>query len=197
MTDSLEFSSIINGLLKIDDRLKEIPKVVHYKKTTAKEPPIVPEWVDDEETLKDKESTMRTEKIIDLYEKKATEAFETAYKSAVDELLECDEVIKLIHFTMINLNNNVKNHKSEAPDITVQQPLIAYATIETEEQIAKICEVRAKEVDEFVKLIDEVKTMVQACDSYDKEISVLKSYEIIGTTGKLKTYIPKFAKANK
>lgn len=173
------------------------PLKLTFGNSTAKEPPIVPEWVDDEETLKDKEYAMRTEKIIDLYEKKATEAFETAYKSAVDELLECDEVIKLIHFTMINLNNNVKNHKSEAPEITVHLPLITYATDGTKEQIDKICKARAKEVDEFVKQIDEIKTMVQACDNYDKEISVLKSYEIVGTSGKLKTYIPKFAKANK
>lgn len=171
-----------------------------FGNSTKKELPIdliVPEWVDDEETLKDKEYAMRTEKIIDLYVKKATEAFETAYKNAVDELLERDEVIKLIHFTMINLNNNVKNHNSEAPEITVHLPLITYATNETKKQNYKICEARAKEADELVKLIDEVKTMVQACDSYDKELSVLKSYEIIGTSGKLKTYIPKFAKANK
>lgn len=188
---------MINGENNILTKLIIPEGVTSIGNERLKLPPIVPEWVDDEETLKDKEYAMRTEKIIELYEKKATEAFETAYKSAVDELLECDEVIKLIHFTMKNLNNNVKNHKSEVPEITVHQPLIAYATIETKEQIDKICNARAKEADELVKLIDEVKTMVQACDSYDKEISVLKSYEIIGTTGKLKTYIPKFAKANK
>ena len=133
---------------------------------------------------KGNDKNMKTEKIIDMWYEKSKIEITEKYTDLSEKLINDDKNVALINKSIDDLNTKLKENDCSK---TIPYPVLK-VTYLTPEFKMQLCEINDKESKVFKSLLEkykEIKTMVSACETYEQEIEILKSYGVIDKDGKL------------
>lgn len=132
----------------------------------------------------DKEKKMKTKEILDLWYEKSMDNILACYAKKKSEIFENDVVNKRIKESINKLNEDLKEYGISITD-TLLSTILGLTTKETAEEIRKneqlCCEAKKK----LITTVREIKTMASACETYEQEIKILETYDVIDSKGKL------------
>lgn len=133
---------------------------------------------------KGNDKKMKTEKIIDMWYKKSTDRINKEHKKLKEQLINNDKNIVLITKTIDELNNKLKENNCDK-EILYPGYRDLYLTSESEKQFQELQNEHGKTILKLISTYKEIKTMVSACETYEQEIEILKSYGVLDKDGKL------------
>lgn len=141
--------------------------------------------------------TIRTKEIVTLYFKNKGNLIKRTESEKIDELTKepellseckgqiCDIVHKFLEKRGIELTELEFNHSIQPRMNSLILELSEQKSEEIQDKINKITNETNRSIRAFLAEKNEVETMLTACDSYDKEMDVLRAYNIVDQDGKL------------
>ena len=139
----------------------------------------------------------KTIKILDLWKLKRFEQVSDTYEETTEELYNNDFLYKSLLEIVEQMVDKItqeypdvlKENKTNKEDMSLaileQIGKLPIYSKNTRKKADEAYQVYTKERRQTAVLYDEIKTMLSACDTYEQEMSVLKSYGVIDDNGKL------------
>jgi len=155
-----------DNLEKLEDELYEMARKITQEDNNMKE--------------------IKTKGIVDLCFKKRLIEVENEYYEKINKLVEADERVTKLMKSINEANETIKDlYIDDSYDLSIHIDKELYITPETKEQLKSVEEERDAKARKLGDSIREIKTMLLACDTYEQEMEVLKSYRVIGNDGRL------------
>lgn len=134
----------------------------------------------DKENLNKKEN--KNMKILDIYEEREKEYINDNFKITKEELIKNDPFVKLYDKYVKDIEKLYK--KEYDRELEYKSVLrTEFLAKETREAIEKADEQKVFELENLDELLVEVKAMLDMTDDYDKQIEILKKYQILNEEG--------------
>ena len=143
------------------------------------------------------DATPKTIKILDLWKLKRFEQVSDTYEETTEELYNNDFLYKSLLEIVEQMVDKItqeypdvlKENKTNKEDMSLaileQIGKLPIYSKNTRKKADEAYQVYTKERRQTAVLYDEIKTMLSACDTYEQEMSVLKSYGVVDNSGKL------------
>jgi hypothetical protein len=136
---------------------------------------------DFEESEEKKMKEIKNQKVVDLYFKRKEKALEDEFDTIREKVKEADRNYIFIKQHNDQINEYIKANEIKGVRINIELPL-------TEESVTKRDEAYndyRKKIDKLNNLKDEVLALLSGCDTYEQEIAILRSYDIVTNNNKL------------
>lgn len=132
---------------------------------------------------KEENEEMRTEEVVKLYYNRKRKALRDDLDESEKNIYENDANQKYAE----NLKDMIRNYISdnEIDENSVSYYVTLPLSKESDETLDRVTSNIAERESKIREEEKEVKAMLSACDTYDAEIAVLKTYGIIGEDGKI------------
>ena len=140
-------------------------------------------FTEKKEREENKMKEIKNQKVVDLYFERKKEALEEKYKTAKEAIVEADKNYIFVKQLKKQFKEYIDENEIEGSLI---EPVISLPlTTESIDTLDKVGEDNYKKTKELYSIKEEITALLSGCETYEQEMEILRSYNIVTVDNKL------------